>query len=179
MSEAQSDGTPPYILGSMLTCPVCGFAKNEVMPVDACQFFYECSHCRSRLRPNPGDCCVFCSFGSVKCPPRQRAPEQCCQPKKVRELGGGIHGSAGEMSAMRAPPRPWVGSSGSYTPAVGSPRTLATESAPLRPSTWATRQASYLLIVEIAIARGSQARSAQPTRIGLSPGRVACVMHGL
>ena len=103
MSEAQSDGTPPYILGSMLTCPVCGFAKNEVMPVDACQFFYECSHCRSRLRPNPGDCCVFCSFGSVKCPPRQRAPEQCCQPKKDRELGGGIHGSAGEMSAMRAP----------------------------------------------------------------------------
>jgi hypothetical protein len=21
------------------------------------------------LRPKPGDCCVFCSYGSVKCPP--------------------------------------------------------------------------------------------------------------
>ncbi|WP_349666169.1 GDCCVxC domain-containing (seleno)protein, partial [Sinorhizobium sp. 6-117] len=24
------------------------------------------------LRPRPGDCCVFCSFGSVKCPPVQQ-----------------------------------------------------------------------------------------------------------
>jgi hypothetical protein len=25
----------------------------------------------AQLRPKPGDCCVFCSFGSVKCPPIQ------------------------------------------------------------------------------------------------------------
>jgi hypothetical protein len=25
------------------------------------------------LRPKPGDCCVFCSYGSVKCPPQQKA----------------------------------------------------------------------------------------------------------
>lgn len=78
MSEALSGGTSPSILESVLTCPNCGLAKNEVMPVDACLFFYECSHCRSRLRPDPGDCCVFCSFGSVKCPPRQGASDQCC-----------------------------------------------------------------------------------------------------
>ncbi len=41
------------------------------MPTDACQFFYECRNCKTLLRPNPGDCCVFCSFGSVKCPPIQ------------------------------------------------------------------------------------------------------------
>jgi hypothetical protein len=23
------------------------------------------------LRPKPGDCCVFCSYGSVPCPPIQ------------------------------------------------------------------------------------------------------------
>jgi len=54
------------------TCPLCGFAKPETMPADACQFYYECSNCKALLRPNPGDCCVFCSFGSVKCPPIQQ-----------------------------------------------------------------------------------------------------------
>ncbi|KAI5913875.1 hypothetical protein GH664_15635 [Thauera sp. 2A1] len=47
------------------------------MPTDACQFFYECCNCKALLRPNPGDCCVFCSFGSVKCPPIQ-AQRGCC-----------------------------------------------------------------------------------------------------
>lgn len=51
---------------SVLTCPYCGFARRETMPVDACPFFYECLRCHARLRPRPGDCCVFCSFGSVR-----------------------------------------------------------------------------------------------------------------
>jgi hypothetical protein len=59
------------ILESVITCPACGFARPEAMPTDACQFFYECANCRTVLRPRPGDCCVFCSFGSVKCPPVQ------------------------------------------------------------------------------------------------------------
>ena len=41
------------------------------MPTDACQFFYECQGCKAVLRPKTGDCCVFCSYGSVKCPPEQ------------------------------------------------------------------------------------------------------------
>jgi hypothetical protein len=59
------------LLESELVCPVCGFAKGETMPTDSCQFFYECTHCKSLLRPKPGDCCVFCSYGSIKCPPMQ------------------------------------------------------------------------------------------------------------
>ena len=47
-------------LESMLTCPQCGHAKPEVMPTDACQFFYECERCKTVLRPKAGDCCVFC-----------------------------------------------------------------------------------------------------------------------
>lgn len=58
-------------LASVLTCPECGHAKRELMPTDACQFFYECERCHAVLRPKPGDCCVFCSYGSVKCPPVQ------------------------------------------------------------------------------------------------------------
>ena len=59
------------MLDSILTCPQCGHAKRERMPTDACQFFYECEQCKTVLRPKAGDCCVFCSYGSVKCPPVQ------------------------------------------------------------------------------------------------------------
>ncbi len=43
------------------------------MPTDACQFFYDCKGCGALLRPNTGDCCVYCSFGSLPCPPIQEA----------------------------------------------------------------------------------------------------------
>lgn len=59
------------ILESILTCPLCGHVKTETMPTDACQWFYECEGCHALLKPKPGDCCVFCSYGSVKCPPVQ------------------------------------------------------------------------------------------------------------
>ncbi|MBI1921975.1 MAG: MerC family mercury resistance protein [Geobacter sp.] len=55
-------------LTSTITCPVCGFQKEENMPTDACQFFYECTQCKTVLRPKPGECCVFCSYGTEKCP---------------------------------------------------------------------------------------------------------------
>ena len=60
------------VLESVLTCPHCGFARQEIMPVDCCLFYYECGNCKTLLRPNPGDCCVFCLYGSVKCPPMQQ-----------------------------------------------------------------------------------------------------------
>ncbi len=56
---------------SVVTCPQCGVSKREDMPTDACQFYYECTACHALLRPKPGDCCVFCSYGSVPCPPKQ------------------------------------------------------------------------------------------------------------
>ena len=59
-------------LRSTITCPECGVSREETMPEDACVFFYICTGCGTRLRPNPGDCCVFCSYGSVPCPPIQR-----------------------------------------------------------------------------------------------------------
>ncbi|MDY0329290.1 MAG: GDCCVxC domain-containing (seleno)protein [Thiomonas sp.] len=44
------DPTSPVQLTSVPTRPACG----------------------AELRPLPGDCCVFCSYGSVPCPPVQR-----------------------------------------------------------------------------------------------------------
>jgi hypothetical protein len=68
------------ILESTLTCPVCGTQRTETMPTDACQFLYDCTGCGTVLRPNPGDCCVFCSYGSTACPPKQcEAGEGACR----------------------------------------------------------------------------------------------------
>lgn len=64
-------------LESTLMCPGCGAASAEVMPTDACLFFWHCPACGLRVRPKAGDCCVFCSYGSVACPPRQREKD-CC-----------------------------------------------------------------------------------------------------
>lgn len=66
------------ILESEITCPSCGYRKTEIMPTDACVYFYECEVCKTLLKPKQGDCCVFCSFGSVKCPPIQQGSD-CCK----------------------------------------------------------------------------------------------------
>jgi len=66
------------ILESTLTCPECGHQKNETMPADACQWYYECENCHSLLKPLSGDCCVFCSYGTVKCLPIQLGDKSSC-----------------------------------------------------------------------------------------------------
>lgn len=68
----------PHIeLESVITCPECGAAAQETMPTNACQWFYECKSCQALLKPLPGDCCVFCSYGTAKCPPVQQG-SGCC-----------------------------------------------------------------------------------------------------
>jgi hypothetical protein len=73
------------VLECTLTCPNCGAQMSETMPTDACIYFHECSSCHLLLRPKAGDCCVFCSYGSVKCPPIQQS-RICC--------GGGVDGGS-------------------------------------------------------------------------------------
>jgi len=70
---------------STLTCPVCGHEASETMPTDSCQYFYECTGCKTLLKPKAGDCCVFCSYGDAPCPPIQEArasgsATSCCAP---------------------------------------------------------------------------------------------------
>ncbi len=68
---------PEHIhLESTITCPHCETQKTETMPTDACQYFYECTGCQTMLKPNTGDCCVFCSFGTAPCPPIQEQRHQ-------------------------------------------------------------------------------------------------------
>ncbi|MEL0324572.1 MAG: GDCCVxC domain-containing (seleno)protein [Rhodospirillales bacterium] len=67
---------PDIKLESTLTCPHCDAKYNETMPTDSCQFFYKCDNCGSLLKPEEGDCCVFCSYGTIACPPIQAG--ECC-----------------------------------------------------------------------------------------------------
>ena len=74
-------------LESTLTCPGCGYASRERMPTDACLFFWDCPGCQMRVKPKEGDCCVFCSYGSVPCPPIQAARDGYDQgPRGARRL---------------------------------------------------------------------------------------------
>ena len=65
------------ILQSIITCPECGNRQEETMPTNACQYFYECTNCGEVLKPLANDCCVYCSYGTVPCPPIQM-DESCC-----------------------------------------------------------------------------------------------------
>lgn len=70
------------VLQSEITCPECGHTEIETMPTDACQWFYDCKGCHAVLKPKPEHCCVFCSYGTVDCPPVQ-AKENCCGVDKA------------------------------------------------------------------------------------------------
>ena len=64
-------------LESVITCPECDHQAKEKMPIDSCLWFYECEFCHEMLKPKLGDCCVFCSYGTVPCPPIQQNAN-CC-----------------------------------------------------------------------------------------------------
>ena len=56
---------------SRVTCPACGGQRLESMPELSCLLAYTCPACGEVLRPAEGDCCIFCTYGSVPCPPIQ------------------------------------------------------------------------------------------------------------
>lgn len=96
-------------LTSVLTCPACGQADTLAMPTDACLFFHECAGCHTLLRPKAGDCCVFCSYGSVPCPPIQVG--SACGAS-----GEGPDRDAAAAECCGAVPQKAVGASGSRAP---------------------------------------------------------------
>ncbi|MGZ3678430.1 MAG: GDCCVxC domain-containing (seleno)protein [Ktedonobacterales bacterium] len=61
----------PVVTRSVVQCARCGDEREVTMPSAYCQIVYECQRCGARLSPKAGDCCVFCSYGSVPCPSMQ------------------------------------------------------------------------------------------------------------
>ncbi len=68
---------PDIVLTSEITCPQCGHRSVDTMPTDACQYLYDCKGCGAVLKPKHRDCCVYCSYGTVPCPPIQQG-DGCC-----------------------------------------------------------------------------------------------------
>jgi hypothetical protein len=62
---------------SKLTSPHGKHVSAETMSTDACVYFYEGGNCHEMLKQLAGNYCVFCSYGSVPCPPLQ-AGDYCC-----------------------------------------------------------------------------------------------------
>lgn len=77
-AQKRANDSRKAVLQSTITCPNCGHVKEETMPTNACQWFYECEGCKAVLRPKAGDCCVFCSYGTNRCLPIQGS-QSCCQ----------------------------------------------------------------------------------------------------
>ena len=69
--------TPHIEYRSVLSCPECGHRETLTMPDNYCLWYHDCTGCGALLRPKGGDCCVFCSYGTVSCPPIQK-DGGCC-----------------------------------------------------------------------------------------------------
>lgn len=66
-TETQSD----IATTSEITCPKCGYKKLEKLPTDVCVIKYNCEKCNQEMFPKNGDCCVYCTYGTHKCPTKQ------------------------------------------------------------------------------------------------------------
>jgi hypothetical protein len=60
------------IMQTTIQCPSCNHRMDILMPFASVQLIYECEKCYALIRPKKGDCCVFCSYGSVPCPSTQQ-----------------------------------------------------------------------------------------------------------
>ncbi len=64
---------------SIITCPHCSFQQEESMPANVGICLWECPQCQTVVKSKPSDCCIFCAYGTVPCPPVQmNAPGNCC-----------------------------------------------------------------------------------------------------
>ena len=71
------------ILFSVITCPFCKHKESETMSSNSCEYLYTCKRCDKLLKAKKGDCCVYCSYGTIPYPPIQE--EQDCYENKYNE----------------------------------------------------------------------------------------------
>ncbi len=54
-----------------LTCPDCGSKQKSEMLEAAYSYAYQCNSCSEIVEKKEDSCCVYCSYGDVKCPDQQ------------------------------------------------------------------------------------------------------------
>jgi hypothetical protein len=87
---------------STIECPKCGVPTTEEMPSDRCVFYWECPNCKALFKPLPGDCCVFCSYGTFACPPMAADPDCCRTTNIVHRITAPGEQYAADISALKA-----------------------------------------------------------------------------
>ena len=70
-SDSNRNNSAKLSTTSEITCPQCGHKKVEILPTEVCTFKYSCDKCKYEMTPKDGDCCVFCTYGTHKCPSMQ------------------------------------------------------------------------------------------------------------
>lgn len=54
-----------------LTCPECASSQNVEMLESGYSYAYQCDNCSEIIEKKEESCCVYCSYGEVKCPSQQ------------------------------------------------------------------------------------------------------------
>lgn len=64
------DQTPMTItiVQTIMKCPSCRTTETVTMDPKTPGDFFTCKECKQTHEPRLGDCCVYCSYGSVNCP---------------------------------------------------------------------------------------------------------------
>lgn len=60
------------VITCVITCPSCSYKSTEIMPVNYCQIWYKCKKCEIVIKPKKDECCIYCSYGNVMCPSKQK-----------------------------------------------------------------------------------------------------------
>ncbi|MGB0846810.1 MAG: GDCCVxC domain-containing (seleno)protein [Thiolinea sp.] len=59
---------PTIILECTLTCPSCQTKESLTMVQGRSESFFTCTHCSTTHLTKLGECCIYCSYGTVSCP---------------------------------------------------------------------------------------------------------------
>lgn len=60
-----------------MKCPHCGHIEPEVMPTGYKEKEYCCKSCKTLLKAQEGECCVYCAYSNMICPAQQEK-RNCC-----------------------------------------------------------------------------------------------------
>ncbi len=56
----------PFI-ETVIKCPHCGVEQQATMTLTGKKIAHDCRFCNQTMYAKKGECCVFCSFGAIKC----------------------------------------------------------------------------------------------------------------
>lgn len=56
---------------NQLTCPECASQQSAEMLDTGHSYAYQCDNCLEIIEKKEDSCCVYCSYGEVKCPTQQ------------------------------------------------------------------------------------------------------------